>query len=37
MILHYAKPFNEKQREQLVKVWKKKKKTFERFFYTFNQ
>ena len=26
MILSYAKPFNEKMREQLVKMWEKKKK-----------
>ena len=26
MILSYAKPFNEKMREQLVKIWKKRKK-----------
>ena len=31
MILSYAKPFNEKMREQLVKIWKKTKKTCERF------
>ena len=26
MILPYAKPINEKMREQLVKIWKKRKK-----------
>ena len=26
MMLSYVKPFNEKMREQLVKIWKKKKK-----------
>ena len=36
MILSYAKPFNEKLREQLVKIWKKRK-TREQFFNTFNR
>ena len=35
MILSYAKPFNEKMREELVKIWKKQK-TCERFFNTFS-
>ena len=37
MILSYAKPFNEKMRKQLVKIWKKKEKTRQRFFNAFNQ
>ena len=33
MILSSATPFNEKMREQLVKIWKgKRKKTCEQFF-----
>ena len=36
MILSYAKPFNEKMHEQLVKTQKKRKKR-ERFFNTFNR
>ena len=31
MILPYAKPINEKMREQLVKIWKKRKKDVSDF------
>ena len=35
MMLSYAKPFNKKMREQLVKIWKKKQ-TCEGFLLTFS-
>ena len=37
MILSYAKFLNLKMAKQLVKIWKQRKKTFERFFNTFSQ